>query len=368
LLRRPRRGGVDHRLESPMSFNAATVIPQIDLSMNRMLMLNASCQAVIEADIAPVASPWYQQLDQELGAAEELVIAWRRSGVLYFQNAILDAIVVYGASFLAAQPGIDCLFAQLEQAFTTSGQAQLLKQLRALAPGLQTLAGQTGDYRGRLKAFQIAMSTPHANMETTIAQVQAQEASIAADIANIKQQIASLTAQINTDRDVIAKAEKSRNDGIIETVFGVVFAPFTGGLSLILAGIGVASIAEAQEKVNAMQSEVAGYQQTIAGDVSSLDADQAIVATLDALTMSTGLVMSDLGNIDTALDQLRTSWDLFGGELEGVIDKLGLVGSAADVIVMQAWYASACAQWKLIQDNAASLSNPTITKNIVSIG
>jgi hypothetical protein len=351
-----------------MSFNAATVNPQLDLSMNRMLMLQASCQAVVEADIAPVASPWYQQLDRELGAAEELVIAWRRSGITYFQSAILDAIGTYGNTFLGAQPGIDRMFAQLEQSFTETGRAALLEQLRALVPGLQTLAGQSADYGGRLKAFQIAMSTPHANMDTTIAQVQAQEASIQGQIDSINQQIAALTAQINTDRDIIAKAEKSRNDGIIETIFGVVFAPITGGLSLILAGIGVASIAEGQEKVEAMESEVAGYQQTIAGDQSTLSADQTIIATLGALTMSTGLVINDLGNIDAALDQLRTSWDMFGGELDGVIDKLGLAGSAADLVVMQAWYDSACAQWKLIAENAASLENPVITSKIVPVG
>ncbi|HEU4777227.1 MAG TPA: hypothetical protein VFS95_10400 [Telluria sp.] len=351
-----------------MSFSAATVNPQIDLSMNRMLLLNASCQAVIEADIEQVASPWYQQLDQELGAAEELVIGWRRSGVMYFLSAILNAIGSFGDSFLSAQPAIENLFSQLEQNFTPAAKAALVARLNALTPPLQTLAGQTDDYARRLKAFQVAMATPHSNMETTIADVQAQETHIASEIAGINAQIASLTTQINTDRDIIAKAEKSRTGGILETIFGVLFAPVTGGLSLILAGIGVASIADAQSKVNAMQSEVAGYQQTIAGDQATLGNDERIVATLGALTMSTGLVISDLDNIDSALDALRTSWDVFGGELAGEIDKLGLAASAAEVIVMQAWYASACTEWKLIAENAVSLGNPAITTQVVSIG
>lgn len=351
-----------------MPFNAVTVNPQIDLSMNRMLLLNASCQAVIEADIEQVASPWYQQLDQELGAAEELVIGWRRSGVMYFQSAILSAIGSFGDSFLSAQPTIELLFAQLEQDFTPAGQAALLDRLKALVPPLQTLSGQTQAYGARLKAFQAAMATPHANMQTTIADVQSQEASIEGEIAGINTQIAALTAQINTDRDIIAKAEKARTGGIVETIFGILFAPVTGGLSLILAGIGVASIADAQSKVKAMQSEVAGYQQTIAGDQSSLSADQQIVATLGALTMSTGLVISDLDNIDSALDALRTSWDVFGGELSGEIDKLGQASGAAEVGVAHAWYSSACAQWQLIAANAASLGNPVIHTQAVSIG
>ncbi|WP_020653803.1 alpha-pore-forming cytotoxin subunit MakE [Massilia niastensis] len=351
-----------------MSFNAAAVNPQIDLSMNRMLMLNASCQAVIEAEIAQVASPWYRQLDQELGAAEELVIAWRRSGVMYFENAILDAVGVVGDAFLGAQSTIDAMFSQLERDVTPAGKAALVAQLRALQPPLHTLTARTGDYLGRLKAFQVAMATPHAGMATTIAQVQAQEAGIQAAIDSINRQIAALTTRINTDRDLIARAQKARSDGIVETVFGVIFAPFTGGLSLILAGIGVASIAAAQDKVNAMESNVSGYQHTIAGDQSTLKADQAIIATLGALTMSTGLVISDLDNIDAALDGLRTSWDVFDGELAGVIDKLGLATSAADLVVMQAWYGSACAEWKLIAEHAASLLHPAITTRIVSIG
>ena len=43
-------------------------------SMGSILLLNSSCQAVIEAEITEVSSPWYDQLDRELGAAENLVV------------------------------------------------------------------------------------------------------------------------------------------------------------------------------------------------------------------------------------------------------------------------------------------------------
>ena len=75
-----------------MPLNGAATNSEIDASIGSILLLNSSCQAVIEAEITEVSSPWYDQLDHELGAAENLVVGWRRSGVLYFQTDILDTI------------------------------------------------------------------------------------------------------------------------------------------------------------------------------------------------------------------------------------------------------------------------------------
>ncbi|QIG92467.1 MULTISPECIES: alpha-pore-forming cytotoxin subunit MakE [unclassified Bradyrhizobium] len=351
-----------------MPFSGAATNAEIDASMGAIVLLNSSCQAVIEAEIAEVASPWYDQLDQELGAAENLVVGWRRSGVLYFQTDILDTIAAAGQAFVAAAPQIDALFAALEQRFSAGGKAELITAMQALEPPIQAMIGQIADYLGKLQAFEQAMLQADQAMRNTVGQVQAQEQQIQGEIDAINNQIKLLNVQIQTDREAIARAKAARTRGIIETIFGVVFAPLTGGASLILAGIGVASIAEAEGQINAMQSEISGYQQKIASDQSALSDDQRIVATLGALTMSTGLVLSDMAMIENALDSLRTGWTALDGELGGVIAKLQAATSAADLIVIQAWYTAACTEWNLIDSHVADLTGRQIDTSRVRIG
>ena len=88
---------------------------QISDSIGAMLLLNSSCQALIQAEISPSSSPWYPILNQELGQAENLVVGWRQNGYRYFQTEILQQIDACAQRFLAAQPHIDGLFASLEQ-------------------------------------------------------------------------------------------------------------------------------------------------------------------------------------------------------------------------------------------------------------
>lgn len=351
-----------------MPLNGPATNDQIDASMGAILMLNSSCQAVIEAEIAEVDSPWYQQLDQELGAAENLVIGWRESGVLYFQSDILDAITAAGQAFLSSKPQIDGLFAALEQNFSAAGKANLIAAMQALEPPTQAMIGQIADYLAKLKAFEEAMGSADQTMRNTVGQIQEQEQEIQSQIDGINAQIKALTAQIKIDRAAIAKAKSARTGGIIETIFGVLLAPFTGGVSLILAGIGASSIADAQGMIDSMESTISGYQQTIVGDQTTLGDDQKVVATLNGLTMSTGLVLSDMDNIETALDSLRTSWTTLDGELAGVIAKLQAATSAAYLVVSQAWYDAACNEWTLIVDHVADLGGREITTSRVRVG
>ncbi|XXR86601.1 hypothetical protein WME96_35325 [Sorangium sp. So ce406] len=335
--------------------------------MSAVLLLNSSCQAVIEAEIYQVSSPWYDQLDQELGAAEELVIQWRRSGFLYFQSEVLDSIDAAGQAFAASKAQIDGLYASLSQSFSAELAAQLVAALRALEPPVQAISGQIAAYLARLAQFERQMGKPHSQMQTTIAEVQAEEVSLKAQIDAINQQIASLQQQVQVDRAAIAQAQARQRSGILETIFGVVLAPFSGGLSLVLVGIGVASIVEAQAMIDKMQSQIQSYQQTIAGDAQMLSQDQAIIATLSGLTMSTGLVLSDMDGIEEALDSLRASWTALDGELANVVDEVRRATSSQQVIVSQAWYDSASSELALVVQHVDGIRDPDISTRRVTI-
>jgi predicted nucleic acid-binding Zn-ribbon protein len=352
-----------------MAFDAAQATGQIGASIGAMLLLNASCQALIEVSIAPSRSPWYPVLDQELGQAEDLVVAWRQSGYRDFQDDILGTIDAAGAAFAAAQPGIDAGFAQLNQRFDGATRARIAASMNALAAPVQAMQDAIAGYLAALGKFDQALAVPAAQMNDSIARIQAEETDIAQQIATINAAIAQLQQQVQADRDAIAKAAAQRTTGIVETIFGVLLAPVTGGASLILAGIGVGTIAEAQEKVDALGTAIAQAQAQIAGEQGQLSSDQQQVATLNGLAMSIALAQGDAAAIGAALDALRTSWAVLQGEIGNAASNVAQAQDAQQAIVAQVWFDAACNAWGEIRAFVQSMrANAQPVPRIVPIG
>lgn len=321
---------------------------QIASSVGAMLLLNSSCQALIEASIAPSTSSWYPIVDEELGAAEDLVVGWRQNGYRYFQDEIVAEIVACGTAFLTAQSAVDRLFGQLEDHFDQSVQADIVAKLTDLEKPVQTMLSSVDGYTSKLADFDEAMAGPSARMNSTIAQVQAEEAQLQHQISAINTTITQLQKEVQTDRAAMSEAEAQRTTGIVETIFGVLLTPFTGGASLVLVGIGVATLAEAQEKVAAMENTISRDQAAIAGDQQQLTTDQQQLVTLGGLSLSMGLAQSDIATISATLDALRTTWGVLLGEVQGAVTSVAEAESAKDAVVAQVWFDSACTAWSAI--------------------
>lgn len=351
-----------------MQFSSETVIEQINKSMNVMLLLHSSCQAIIQAAIEPVSSPWYDVITRELGEAEDLVVDWRRSGILYFHEDILAEIAAYGQLLAGTRESVLSSLDELEQHFTEEGKAQLRKMLAELASPVSRMSDQTDLYLSKLRTFEVNMQQPHSEMLKTIQEVQAQQADIQSEINRINSALDSLRKEIQADRAAIAAAKKARKKGIIETVFGIALAPVTGGASLILAGIGVATIAEAEDKIKKLQATLERIQQEISKDQKTLSHDKKIIAALRGLSLSTQMALDDMQLVDQSLDPLRTSWSMFEGELEGVIEKLANAGDAKSVPAIRAWFNAACKEWDAIASHTTDLAQRSISSSHVPIG
>ena len=327
-----------------MSFNADQTNQQVSNSMGAFVLLHASNQALIEADAAQNTSSWYPIIMQKLGNAEDLFVDWRQSGFLYFQQEVLEAVITAGQAFVDAQPAIDAQFDQLSKTFDPALKAKIVAALKAL-------------------------ETPLTNMEKTAAEVQAQAAKIQSEINSINAKIANLQAQIKTDRDAIAKAKAKRKSGIIETIFGVVFAPFTGGASLILAGIGVASIVEGEDKIHEMQKTISQYQGEIASDTSTLNQDERQIATLHGLTLSLNIAVTDMQATQAVLDSLRTTFTVLVGSIDDAADKVDQATTAKDALLEKVFFDASVTAWKEVVSFCQTLAaNNAPTPTRVQIG
>ncbi|KFX05909.1 hypothetical protein KP22_08600 [Pectobacterium betavasculorum] len=350
-----------------MTFNAQACNTQIDRSQSAMALLHSSCQALIEAEIQSVNASWYSQLDQDLGNAQQLVVAWRRSGTLYFQSDILNAIATCGDAITAAQGPLTQLFQQLETQFSSELREQAVSQLQALSPPLQAMQSQMNNYISTLKGFEEQMMDAEETMQQTIAQVQAQEESISITIDSINTQISNLRAQIGKDRQTIANVQSAEHQSILETIFGILLAPITGGLSLILAGIGVSSLIEAKDQLADMEKQISDYQQKIITQQEGLSNDERTVACLKGLTLSSGYVISDIDTINQTLDELRTTWNIYQGEMEAIIQNLNQATDNSVIAVANAWFQSACAEWQIIQSHITAISHPQFNTQFKTI-
>jgi hypothetical protein len=199
-----------------------------------------------------------------------------------------------------------------------------------------------------LRGWAHALEGIRGKMAATIGDIQNQEANLKSQINSINSMIASLQSQIIADRNAIAEAKAEETKGIVETIFGIILAPFTGGLSLILAGIGVSSIVEAESKVAALEGTIRDYQSRIVTDHQNLTKDQVQVATLNGLTLSAGVALNDLDVAERMLDIVRTNWAAFFQEMEDVITKISSAQNPEVVILQKAWFNSACEEWDLI--------------------
>ncbi len=351
-----------------MSFQASKIQEETNLSMNAMLMLNSSCQGLIQSNIEKINTPWYPILSGELKNAEELVIDWRNNGFLYFKSAILNTMTTTGQEFLNNQIVIDDLYDQLNSNYSEALKIKIVSMLQNLAAPITNISGQMETYSQKLTDFGSKMQFIHSNMESTISKVQAEESAIKDQIKEINKKIENLRKQIKIDREAIAKAKSARKKGILETIFGVLLAPFTFGASLILAGIGVASIAEAESDISDMENSITGYQKSIVGDQTNLSKDQIEVATLNSLLLGTGMTLDDMNLISSSLQVLKVSWAALGTELAQIISKTEEAENAQEAIIGQAWFDAACLEWKTIIPHVENLDNRTIQTKHVSIG
>lgn len=348
-----------------MSLRADQVDDSIHGGLAAARMLNASCQAVIEAQIAKVNSPWYGSLDALLGEAEGLVVGWRRGGGLHYQDEVVATVATVAKAFATTRAKADALFAQLESEPDPEARQALVAALQGLDADVQVIVQRIDGFDTALKQFQSDMSSVQQKMQQVVADVQAQENQIKSEIEGINAKIAAMNREIQVDREAIAKARAAEKEGVIETIFGIAFAPITGGLSLILAGIGVSSIEAAEHMVGKMEQTIRTYQQDIVQDQSKLGRDQRIVATLGTLVNSTQMVLGDLDHVQHALDALRADWVQFGGEFQGVIHDLAQAESPD--VVGQAWFHAACDEWSTVSNYLATMNDEPPRTQLIDI-
>ena len=330
-----------------MPLNASDVNRQFSASASATANLTASCQGILDTYLAPSSSPWYATLNSELQQAQTLAREWQTQYAEKTEAAIRSAVAECGQAFQSARANVTRLFDQAatDLAAAKSGLQSELNKLKAPA---QAISGTVSDYKGKQRDWGVRLQAAHDRMKVTVGEIQAQASDLQVQIAGINADISRLQSEIGNARRAISEAESKKTCGTVMAVIGFVLAPFTGGLSLIIAGIGVSSIQEAEGRVRELEDTIGKYQASIISRQQNLSQDEAQVVTLNGLTLAAGVAISDIEVAGRALDLVRVGWEAFFLELGGVIAKIEKAQNAAAIVLEKAWFNAALNEWALI--------------------
>lgn len=339
---------------------------RIACSLSAMVLLNSSCQGVVETYISqiPGSEPWYDNVQSGLDEVQQLVRDWRLSGNLYFNQSIVNGAVDTANAFITLKIEADALFDSLSNGFDADIQQQFVTLMDTIFAPVIAMDNSVQQYNSALNAWSAKVEEAGSSLNKTLNEIQSQEVKLEANIKSINEQIEDMQQQMKTDRQAIAKAKSKEKQGIYETIFGVVFAPFTGGLSLILAGIGVSSIVEAEQAVSGLEDSIKKSQGKISDDQGDLSEDQKQVVSLKALLLSVNSVLGDCAFISESLEVLQTTVGSLKQEADGVLEKLTSATTAEQLVMEKVWFEAAYIEWQAILAISRSLlqASPVISR------
>ncbi|MBF0194999.1 MAG: non-hemolytic enterotoxin lytic component L1 [Magnetococcales bacterium] len=341
---------------------------QIPDSISAMVLLNSSCQGVVETYIdQSVAGSWYSKVQEDLNTVQKLVRTWRLSGNLYFSQSIVSSVIDIGEAFKNSRVINEELFDKLNSNYNDAIKQKLINNIQSLQKPIQGLVTSIKSYNDSLNSWASLVENAHEKLNKTIAEIQNEEAQIEAEIAATNLQIDLMKQQIAAFKKAIAKAKEKRTTGIFETIFGVVLAPFTLGTSLILAGFGVSSIVEAEVEVTALQGDISNAAKKIVAGQAHLTDDQKQVASLQGLLLSVGQVDENCTDITRSLEALQITVGTLYSETANVVEDLNKSTTSQQIIIKKVWYMASCNEWENILDVAKTLicSQPQISRKTI---
>ncbi len=331
------------------------IMERVRFSTNAMLMLNASCQGLVEGYIEPVENPWYEVVFSQLHAARRHVREWRNSGTLYFDRTILESSARCGERFVAQADEIAGGFDSLIRRHDPVLRDHLVGLLKELRAQVRNIDGEMAEYYETLTVWGVKMQGAHQNMADTVRDIQSEQTRIRGEIEAINITIDAIREKVKNCNDRIARLRSQNEKYRKMYLLYLILAPFTAGATLVLIAMGTASIAEAEEEVRELSREIEKDGLAIAEQQRKLDADSRELAALGGLTLSTRSILNDLERVSGSVLDLRTLWSYYMGDMDDIIAKLTAAAESDSYLAGKVWFMSALNEWKYVVGSIAEI-------------
>lgn len=335
-------------------------------AFNAAQLITIACQNVANTTFtwptgAGAKPDWFDDLNTKLGAAQAVANEWLDTlstkvtktiplQVLNFQPTfdtvigdILQIVKDHGGESGADNPYVLQIKEMIEQGL-----------LPSITQTLDDIEGVATDLVNWGQRLQLA----HNDLVTGATNIQALETHLQGDIDAMNSAIANLHTYIDNENKAIAASAAAIGIGIFALVVGIALAPETGGASLVIGGfIGAAGIIGGAVTWGIMQHKIDEQFSEISKDQAEKEADQRAIVALQGLGTASAGAISNMELSQTALSKLKTQWGVFGGELQGVVDKLDQAEQSIAVIMQGVFTQAAQKEWAEAAVTANALAN-----------
>lgn len=343
-----------------MTFNSDALLRDAGRATTADADIAAACHGILDTELRETGGDWYGPVNDALSQVKGLAQRWLTDYATMFRGTVLTDLRTQARAVTAMQPSVQSAFEALE-ANPDGDKTPVTDLLNRMKDAVEAVGQPIASYERTLQAWGNDLRPAQDNLNRVIGQVQDDAAHLQSQIAAINNQIGMLQGEIQKGRKAIDDAQSKRTSGIIETIFGVILAPVTLGTSLILAGVGVASIVEAESQIHAMEDQIRTHEAEIHDLTRDLDADQAQIVTLQGLLLPAQGASDSVALIEQRLVDMRATLDGFTGEVSEVVGDIDRATTAHSIVVAASWADAAFNEWAKVIDGLDTLIGETET-------
>lgn len=343
-----------------------TMIGKTGQAFNAAQLITIACQNVANTtfswpDGAGPKPDWFDGLNTKLGAAQAVANEWLETLATKVTKAIPLQVLNFRPTFDSVTKNILQI---VKDHGTESGadnpyvlEIKMMIQ-QSLLPEITKVLGEIDDVAQELVDWGKRLQLAHNDLVKGATNIQALETHLQGDIDAMNAAIKNLHTYIDNENKAIAASAAAIGIGLFALVVGIALAPETGGASLVIGGfIGAAGIIGGSVTWGIMQHKIDEQFAEIAKDQAKKQADQRAIVALQGLGTASSGAISNMELSQSALSKLKTQWGVFGGELQGVIDKLDQAEQSISVIMQGVFTEAAQEEWAEAAVTANALAN-----------
>jgi hypothetical protein len=324
-----------------------------------MQIVTASCHSVLNTQFVPFTPKpkWFDDLNNKLDAAKQIAGVWINDLAPKITSAIPRHIINYATTYEAMTNQILML---IDKDPTAKGKDNpTVRQTFALIDALSSEVGKIiADViamEEKLRNWGKDMQKAHDELSSGTTNIQNLEIELQSDIEKMNSAISNLRSQIDGENKAIAISAGAIGVGLFIAVIGIAFAPVTAGQSLWLTGAAGAVVIGGAVTWGVMQSKINSQLDQVAKNQQKISDDKRQIVALKGLEMASSSAITSMANGLQALSDVRTQWQVFAGELDGVKGKLDSANEELYAIVNKAYVQGAQKEWNLALDFAQKL-------------
>lgn len=332
-----------------------------------MQIVTAASHSVLNTQFVPFTPKpkWFDDLNSKLDAAKQVAGVWINDLAPKLTSAIPRHIINYATTYEAMTNQI---LALIDKDPSAKGKDNpTVRQTFALIDALSSEVGKiiadVVAMEEKLKNWGKNMQKAHDDLSSGTTNIQNLEIELQADIEKMNSAIGNLRAQIDGENKAIAISAGAIGVGLFIAVIGIALAPVTAGQSLWVSGVAGAVVIGGAVTWGVMQSKINAQFDEIAKDQQKIADDKRQIVALKGLEMASNSAVTSMANGLQALSDVRTQWQVFAGELEGVKSKLDSADEELYAIVNKGYVQAAQKEWSLALDFAQKLvdvAKPTV--------